>query len=133
MDISTLVTFLAPFLPFLIKAGEQASEEAGKQLGSDGWQKAKKLWNKLQPKVENNEHIKEAIADVASQPDDADFQASLRVQLKKMLSQDLPLSNEIERLMQKESLDKDSVTNIHQKITGERNKTIGKVDGSVSM
>lgn len=37
MDIPTiahnLTTFLIPFLPYLLKAGEKAAEEAGKKLG----------------------------------------------------------------------------------------------------
>ncbi|MEZ2240662.1 MULTISPECIES: hypothetical protein [unclassified Microcoleus] len=132
MDVSILVSFLAPFLPFLIKVGEQASEEAGKQLGSDAWAKAKKIWEKLQPKVDNKP-IQEAITDVASQPEDADFQAALRVQLKKMLNQDTDLSNELDLLMQRDSLDTASTTKIEQRITGDRNKTVGKVDGNVSM
>ena len=132
MDVSILVSFLAPFLPFLIKVGEQASEEAGKQLGSDAWAKAKKIWEKLQPKVDNKP-IQEAITDVASQPEDADFQAALRVQLKKMLNQDIDLSKELDLLMQRDSLDTASTTKIEQRITGNRNKTVGKVDGNVSM
>lgn len=132
MDVSILVSFLAPFLPFLIKVGEQASEEAGKQLGSDAWAKAKKIWEKLKPKVDNKP-IQETIADVASQPEDADFQAALRVQLKKMLNQDTDLSNELDLLMQRDSLDTASTTKIEQRITGDRNKTIGKVDGNASM
>ena len=126
------MSFLAPFLPFLIKVGEQASEEAGKQLGSDAWAKAKKIWEKLQPKVDNKP-IQAAIADVVSQPEDADFQAALRVQLKKILNKDTDLSNELDLLLQRDSLDTASTTKIDQKITGNHNKTVGKVDGNVSM
>lgn len=40
MDIIALAqelsTFLTPFLPYLLKIGEKASEEAGKKLGAVG-------------------------------------------------------------------------------------------------
>ncbi len=53
MDVTTLAkdvaAFLAPFLPYLLKAGEKAAEEAGKKLGGDAWDKAKSLWGKLRP------------------------------------------------------------------------------------
>ncbi len=42
-----LVSFLAPFLPYLLKVGEQAAEEAGKRLGADAWERAKALWGRL--------------------------------------------------------------------------------------
>jgi hypothetical protein len=45
MDITTLAKdvtlFLTPFLPYLLKAGEKAAEEAGKKLGGDAWERAK--------------------------------------------------------------------------------------------
>ena len=56
MDVTTLakdlVVFLTPFLPYLLKAGEKAAEEAGKKFGGDAWDRAKGLWAKLRPKVE---------------------------------------------------------------------------------
>ncbi len=54
--IPQLVQFLAPFLPYLLKAGEKAAEEAGKKLGEAAWERAKGLWGKLK----RNERIKRA-------------------------------------------------------------------------
>ncbi len=45
-----VTTFLAPFLPYLLKAGEKAAEEVGKKLGADAWEKAKSLWGRLRSK-----------------------------------------------------------------------------------
>ncbi len=43
MDIPELVqgitTFLAPFLPYVLKAGEGAAREAGKEFGADAWER----------------------------------------------------------------------------------------------
>jgi hypothetical protein len=38
------VAFLAPFLPYLLKAGEKAAEEAGRRLGAAAWEQAQALW-----------------------------------------------------------------------------------------
>jgi hypothetical protein len=51
MDIPTVVqdltTFLVPFLPYLLKAGEKAAEEAGKHIGTDAWERVKHPWARL--------------------------------------------------------------------------------------
>ena len=104
MDVTTLsrdiVIFLAPFLPYLVKAGEKAVEEAGKQLGVDAWEKAKALWSKLRPKVEAKPAMQEAAQNVAETPDDEDAQAALRLQLKKLLREDASLAAEVARLVE---------------------------------
>jgi hypothetical protein len=56
-----LVIFLLPFLPYLLKAGEKAAEEAGKKLGAGAWEWAKTMWGKLRPKVEAKPSIREAV------------------------------------------------------------------------
>ncbi len=89
-----LVTFLTPFLPYLLKAGERAAEEAGKKLGSDAWEKAKTLWGRLRGK----ERVVHAAQDLAESPDDPDVQAALRLQLKKALEADQALVAEVARL-----------------------------------
>ena len=47
-----IVQFLAPFLPYLLKAGEKAAEEVGRKLGAAAWEQARALWARLRPKVE---------------------------------------------------------------------------------
>ncbi len=100
IDIGTLTVVLSSFLPYLLKAGEKAAEEAGKQLGEDTWDWAKGLWRKLHPKIEEKPSLLEAVKDVAANPKDKDYQAVLRVQLKKLLEQDTELANEIASLLQ---------------------------------
>lgn len=100
MDIALLVKFLAPCLPFLLNIGNKAVEGASQKVGEDVWNKAKAIWAKLHPKVEAKEAAKEAATDVAQKPEDEDLQASLRVQLKKILDADTALADEIAQILQ---------------------------------
>jgi hypothetical protein len=104
MDVTTLAkdlaVFLTPFLPYLLKAGEKAAEEAGKKLGGDAWDRAKGLWAKLRPKVEAKPAAQEAVQDAAAVPNDNDIHAALRLQLRKLLAEDAVLAREMERLWQ---------------------------------
>ena len=104
MDISlahSLTTYLVPFLPYLVKAGEGAAGETGKKLAGEAWDVAKSLWAKLWPKVEAKPAALEAAKDAAESPDDADLQAALRVQLNKLLTEDQTLAAEVEQLLAK--------------------------------
>lgn len=134
LDLVTLaketVTFLAPFLPYLLKAGEGAAEEAGKQLGEKAgggaWDKAKALWAKLHPKTEAKSAVKEAVQEVAAAPDDEDARAALRLQLKKILAEDESMAQEISE-MQREM----RRAGVNVAAIGERSVAIGgNVSGS---
>jgi hypothetical protein len=92
--------FLAPALPFLVSGGEEAVRRAGKKIGEDGLEIAKKLWEKLRPKVEENPRAQEAAAEAAAQPDDPDVQAALRLQIRKILEADAALAAELDRLVE---------------------------------
>lgn len=99
MDISelaqALTTTLIPVLPYLLKAGEKASEEAGKKIAGDSWEYAKDLWAKLRPKVDAKPAALEAANDAARAPDDIDAQAALRLQLRKLLAEDKALATDL--------------------------------------
>ncbi|MBD2596424.1 hypothetical protein H6G74_19115 [Nostoc spongiaeforme FACHB-130] len=110
MDIALIVKFLVPCLPFLLNVGGKVAEGASQKVGEDVWNKAKAIWGKLQPKVEAKEAAKEAAADVAQTPDDEDLQASLRVQLKKILDADTALAEEIAQILQATKSDDTSVS-----------------------
>lgn len=81
--------------PYLLKAGEKAAEEAGKKIGGDTWEWAKDLWSRLRPKVEAKPAALQATNEVALAPNDAGLQATLRVQLKKLLTEDQTLTEEV--------------------------------------
>lgn len=98
------VSFLAPFLPFLLKAGKDLTEEAGKKLaeqfGGGLWENVKGLWAKLGPKVEAKPATQEAVQDVAAQPEDEDAKAALRMQLKKLFTEDEELAGEVLKIFE---------------------------------
>ena len=104
MDIQTLsqqlTVFLAPFLPYLLKMGEKAAEEAGKRLGAESWEGARALWGKLRPKVEAKPAAQEAVQEVAAKPADEDAQAALRLQLRKLLTEDEALAREVQQALE---------------------------------
>jgi len=99
VDIAALAKevalFLTPFLPYLLKAGEKAAEEAGTKLGSAAWERAKGLWSRLRPQIEAKPTAQEAVTDAAAAPHDEDAQAALRLQLKKLFTENEELAREI--------------------------------------
>ena len=130
MDInalaSSLTTALVPLLPYLLKAGDKAAEETGKAVAGQGWEWAKSLWTKLKPKVEAKPEALVAARDVAQTPEDTDLQAVLRVQLKKLLTEDQALAEEVSSW-----LDQGKTAGITVTASGERSVAIGgDVNGS---
>ncbi|MEI1372920.1 hypothetical protein PQG02_30600 [Nostoc sp. UHCC 0926] len=139
---------MTPFLPYLLKVGEKATEEAGKKFGegfgANAWEKAKALWSKLQPKMEAKPLAKGAAEELANSPNDADAKETLQKQLKKFLDEDKNLYAEIARLMQEDSEAISQVVNtfnqtisgddnVMQNIAGDGNKAIGRVGGDATI
>ena len=128
MDIGTLAgsvtTALVPLLPYLLKAGEKAAEETGKTVAGESWEWAKSLWTKLKLKVEAKEAALEAAQDVAESPEDEEAQVALRRQLKKLLTEDQSLAEDVSRW-----LEQGKAAGINVSVAGERNVAIG---GSVT-
>jgi hypothetical protein len=130
MDIGALTqaltTTLIPLLPYLLKAGEKVAEEAGKKIAGDTWEWAKDLWARLRPKVEAKPSAIEAARDVAQTPDDADAQAALRMQIKKLLAEDEALAKDVTQWLESARAAGISVT-----ASGDRSVAIGgDVSGS---
>lgn len=121
MDIALLTTFLAPFLPFLSNLGAKAAEEAAKKFGTDGWEKAKAIWSKLAPKVEEKEEAKVAVEQVIAKPESAARQAVWREELETLLNDNPDLAAELAKIM--ESAPASSVTNIE--LQGQNTQTAG--------
>jgi hypothetical protein len=99
VDISGLVTILAPALPFLQRVGEEVAAEAGRVLGADAWERARRLWDRLAGAVTERPAAREAAADVAAAPQDADAVAAFRHQLRKLLEADPELARDVESLL----------------------------------
>ena len=120
-----ITTTLVPVLPYLLKAGEKAAEEAGKKIGGDTWEWTKDLWSRLRPKVEAKPAALQAANEVALAPDDPDLQATLRVQLKKLLTEDQALTQEVG-----EWFERAKAAGVIAIASGERSAAIGGDVGS---
>ena len=124
MDItalaSSVTTALVPFLPYLLKAGEKAAEETGKKAVDQSLEWGKSLWTKLKPKVEAKPAALEAAQDVAHAPEDEELRVALRVQLRKLLTEDQSLAEEVSHLLEQGKAAGNVVT-----ASGERSVAIG--------
>lgn len=124
MDIgalaSSVTTALVPLLPYLLKAGEKAAEETGKKAVDKSLEWGKALWSKLKPKVEAKPAALEAAQDVAHAPEDEELRVALRVQLRKLLTEDQSLAEEVSRLLEQGKAAGNVVT-----ASGERSVAIG--------
>jgi hypothetical protein len=89
MDIGLLVKFLAPYLPFLTGLGRKMVEKGAEKLGEQGatefLPQAKRIWEKLHPKVQAKAAAQEAAEDVAQDTNNTDAVSTLQYQLKKIL------------------------------------------------
>ena len=133
MEITALTAFITPFLPFLLKLGQGATEAVAESVaskfGEAAWQKAQAVWIVLSPKVNARETAKEAVADVANNPEDEDYQAALRVQLKKLLANDAALAHQLAKILREDSSKNTPTTKIIQNVSGNQNQTIGQISG----
>jgi len=124
MDInalaSELTTALVPLLPYLLKAGEKAAEETGKKVADQSLEWGKSLWSKLKPGVEAKPAALEAAQDVAHAPEDEELRVALRVQLRKLLTEDQSLAEEVSRW-----LEQGKAAGINVTASGERSVAIG--------
>jgi hypothetical protein len=94
-----LTAALAPFLPYLVRAGKRTGEDVAEALGTEAGRLAKALWEKLRDRIDSREAAREAATDVADQPDDELARAAFTLQLRKLLTEDPTLSKEVARML----------------------------------
>ena len=94
-----VVAILAPFLPQLIVAGQQLTARVGAEMEERSGEIAQALWKQLGSKLGERPAASEAVHDAAANPDDADAQAALRVQLSKLLAEDTDLVGQLTRIL----------------------------------
>ncbi len=127
MEIAALTAFLAPFLPYLVRAGERAAGKAADALGDQAGGFAKAIWERLKPGVEEKPAAKEAAEDVAANPDNEDAVAALRVQLGKLVEADEELARDLTRIWQEAQ----AANVVTVTASGERSVAVGgSVEGS---
>ncbi len=95
-----VVSILAPFLPQLIKTGQALAEGVADQADKHKASVAEALWGRLFPKLSGAPATEAAVKDAAQHPTDPDYQAALRVQLRKILTEDPGLAQELRSVLQ---------------------------------
>jgi len=103
-----LTGYLAPFSPWLVKFGESAADRAG----SAAWEGFKSIWTLLRPTVAADSRATEALVELSAAPEDDDLHAQLRVQLRRLLSEDSELASSLVGLLETVPQQKMSVTGI---------------------
>jgi len=107
MDPQTLTAqqiapFLAPLLPYLLKGGKLAAQEAakklGEQFGKQTFDFAQALWEKLRGK----QNVAQVAQAAAALPDNQALREALREEIARALQEDPALREEVTRLMQSE-------------------------------
>lgn len=105
-----LVSLLCPALPFLMKIGEKVAEgvstDAVKALGKSSWDKAKNVWAKLSPQVQQKVAAQEAVTNVIQRPDEIS-QFALISQIRDILEGNPELTQELLKLMQEKDSEHD--------------------------
>lgn len=96
MDVSALITFLAPALGYLLGVGEQVAEQAKGKLGDAAWESARTLWHRLRPKIDGDPAAKAAVETLAEDPDDVEARAALTFLLRRALADDPDLARLLE-------------------------------------
>lgn len=64
------------------------AEKTGKAIGNQAWRKAENIYDIIKKKMSGKTSAEEALEDLKDNPADPDLQASVRVQLKKILNND---------------------------------------------
>src|SRR5687768_16978095 len=96
MDEATMAAAtIAALTPFLAEGGKAVVKKIGDRVGDN----VIKLYDTLKAKLVYAP-AKEALAELEQAPEDTDLQATMRVQLKKALSEDAALRDELEALLQ---------------------------------
>jgi hypothetical protein len=94
--IATLATgLLSPFLSYLLKGGEKAVEQIGSKIGTEAWERAKGIWSKLSPKINEQPAVLKAAESVAKAPTDEKAQNNLSARLKELLDTDEALARQV--------------------------------------
>lgn len=127
MDIAALakdlIVFLAPFLPYLLRVGERAAEEAGKKIGGEAWERAKALWDRLGRK----ERVRKAAEAAAALPDNPAVQQGMEVEVARALQEDEALRREVAQVWEAAK-----AAGVVVSAVGDRSVAIGgNVSGSV--
>jgi hypothetical protein len=114
---TTTVGVLSSFLA-------KAMEAAASKVGGD-------LYQILKDRLSKKPAAQEALADLEKVPEDTDRQAALRVQLKKLMTEDESLARQLEQLLKNAAGTEAGATVIKQ-VAGDNAKQFGQVFGNIT-
>lgn len=96
----SIVTWLSPFFPYLIKGVKLAGQEWFKALGEKGGEEAVKqasnLWETIRDKSSNDKNIEGAAFILSEQPENTDIQKVLVNALVEVIKKNPELATELE-------------------------------------
>lgn len=122
MDIQVLAqdasTFLAPLLPFLMQAGNEAAKDIGKKLSAAAVERVHGLWGALRPKLESKPAALEAAQDLALAPENEQIRGAFAWQIEKLLKEDFGFAIEIAQRL-------DEAKSVTVGALGERSVAVG--------
>ncbi len=107
--------------PYLAKTGEVAAKE----LGED-------LYNLLKARLGKKPAAQETLSDLEAAPEDPDLQATLRVQLKKLLAEDEEFADQLRGFLEKAGQTETGSIVIKQ-VAGDNAKQFGQVFGDITI
>ena len=123
------VALLVPFLKGLLSSGQDAAEQLGEEVGRKGWGFARTLWGKLRGKIDERPAAREAVEDVAANPDNERARAALEWQVQKLLEEDACFAEDVQKLLQ--NAETANVITVTVTASGERAIAVGgNVSGS---
>jgi len=124
MDPQTISVIATTALGFLSSYLAKIGEAAAKKVGED-------VYQALRTRLSQKPAAQEALVDLEKDPDDADLQAALRVQLKKLLADDEKFATQLQQLLQKAGNTEAGATIIKQ-VAGDNAKQFGQVFGNIT-
>jgi hypothetical protein len=105
---------------FLAKAGEAATKKVGEDI-----------YQAVKARLGKKSATQETLTDLEKAPNDADFQAALRVQLRKLMAEDQTFAAQLHDLLQ-EAGNTRSGALIIQQVAGDNAKQFGQVFGNIT-
>ena len=84
----------------LLKLGDKAAESVGSAVGKDGWETAKKIWEKIHPKLAGNEDAKIAVEQLAAKPESKPRRDVFEEELAALIKNNPELSEAIAKILQ---------------------------------
>lgn len=121
---TTAAALLAPLLPYLVKVGEKAAEEAGKKFGTAAWEKAKALYEAIRGKFTGDAYAEETLKRAAEKPESEGRQAALTEVLAEKAEADPEFGQQLAQLTEVTAQERGIVNFLTQVYGGRVNKII---------